>query len=156
MQQLATYALILFSSSLKFIFGPTIGLAANVHWVITSLLTASGMMLSVFTFTFFGEKIKAFYDSRFGKSKKQVFTKRNRQFVRIWNKYGIIGVSLLTPIIFTPIGGTLLVVALGGQKPEIFKYMTISAFFWAFVINAALKFAVVDMLQSLFGVVLVF
>lgn len=141
MDDTLTYLIIMLSSGLKFIFGPTMGVAAGLNWVITSICTACGMMLSVFVFSFFGERIKLYYQRLFPRKKQKVFTKRNRRFVKIWNQYGVPGVALLTPVLFTPIGGTLLAVALGGERMEIFKYMAISAFFWAFVITSALHFA---------------
>ncbi|MDL5045999.1 hypothetical protein QQ054_08125 [Oscillatoria amoena NRMC-F 0135] len=49
----------------------------------------------------------------------------------MWRKYGLAGVALLTPLIFTPIGGTILAVAFGSPKDKILIYMFISAVFWA-------------------------
>ena len=35
------------------------------------------------------------------KKAKKIFTKGNRRFVKIKNKYGLIGISMLTPILFS-------------------------------------------------------
>ncbi len=77
----------------------------------------------------------------FGARKRKVFTKRNRQFVKIWNAYGVAGVAFFTPLLLTPIGGAILANAFGGRQLTIFKYMMISALFWSFVITYILFYA---------------
>jgi hypothetical protein len=46
----------------------------------------------------------------------------------------------LTPIILTPIGGTLLAVSSGSPREKIVFYMFISASFWSVVISSAVYF----------------
>jgi hypothetical protein len=41
----------------------------------------------------------------------------------------------LTPVILTPIGGTLLAVGFGSPRPKILLYMLISAGFWSVVLT---------------------
>ena len=91
-------------------------------------------MTSVVLFTFLGEFMREKLLKRFFKRKK-VFTKRNRQFVTFWNKYGMFGVAFLTPVIFTPIGGTVLMTAFGSPRVKILTYMVISASFWSVVMS---------------------
>ena len=50
------------------------------------------------------------------------------------------GVALLTPIILTPIGGTLLAVSSGSPRRKIIVYMFISSSFWSVVISSAIYF----------------
>jgi hypothetical protein len=64
-----------------------------------------------------------------------LFTTRNRRKVRIWNKYGILGVSFLTPVILSPIGGALIANAFGEKKYKIFMWMTVMALIWGFVMT---------------------
>jgi Na+/pantothenate symporter len=129
------------SSTIKFIFGPSIGVAANANWVLTSLFTAMGMMTTVIAFSLIGDKIKTLSRRILGSKKRKVFTKRNRQFVKIWNAYGVAGVAFFTPVFLTPIGGAILANAFGGHQLTIFKYMTISSLFWSFLITYILFFA---------------
>ena len=140
-EEILKYFLVYISSSVKFIFGPTIGIAYGFSVFITGTLTALGMMTSVYVFSFFGKRIHGFVVRLFGKKKKKIFTKKNRQFVKIWKKYGVPGVAVLTPILLTPIGGTLLVNAVGGKKEEIFKYMWASCIFWSYTLTWAVKYA---------------
>jgi membrane protein DedA with SNARE-associated domain len=127
------------SSMLKFIFGPLGGYAAGFSLVTTILVTVAGMMTVVLVFTFFGNWIRKTITSRFSK-KRNKFSQRNRRFVTIWKKYGLIGVAALTPLILTPIGGTLLAVSSGSPKEKIIFYMFISASVWSVVWSVALYF----------------
>jgi membrane protein DedA with SNARE-associated domain len=132
-------ATVYFSSMLKFIFGPLGGYAAGFSLVTTILVTVAGMMTVVLVFTFFGNWIREKIIRRFSK-KRNKFSTRNRRFVTIWKKYGLIGVAALTPVIFTPIGGTLLAVSSGSPKEKIIFYMFISAAVWSVLLSVALYF----------------
>jgi hypothetical protein len=127
------------SSMLKFIFGPAGGYAVGLNLVTTILTTVFGMMTMVFLFTYFGDWIKAKIFSRYMK-KSSRFTVGNRRFVNIWKKYGLAGVALLTPIILTPIGGTLLAVSSGSPKDKIIFYMFLSASFWSVIFSLTIYF----------------
>jgi hypothetical protein len=118
----------------KFIAGPLLGSAAGYTPLIIIFITVLGMMSSVIFFTFLGASLKKFYQSKFGKPKK-VFSKKSRRAVRIWSKYGELGIAFLTPILLTPIGGTLILVSFGTKKSKIFSYMLLSAVFWAVILS---------------------
>ena len=74
--------------------------------------------------------------------KRRLFTKRNRRFVIIWKKFGLFGVTFLTPIIFTPIGGAILVSYLGGKRRTILYYMLVSAVFWSMFFSTVFHFVI--------------
>lgn len=113
----------------KFFAGPILGAAAGYNaWQIIAV-SVLGMMSSVTVFTILGTRLKKIYQARFGKQKK-VFSKRNRRIVRIWNSYGEVGIAVLTPILLTPIGGTLILVSFGSDKRKIFGYMLLSGIAW--------------------------
>ena len=141
MEELIKYLTVYSSSGIKFIFGPTFGAAFGYSVFLTGTLTLLGTMTSVYIVTFFGEDIKRLKDRLFKPKEQKTFTKRKRQFVRIWKKYGIIGIAFLTPILLTPIGGAILANALGSKKSDIFKYMWLSCFFWSYTITWVVKFA---------------
>ena len=121
-------------SMVKFVAGPVTGLATGLSYLETVMFTALGMMTTVLLFTLIGKPLRNFLKRTIWKNKKR-FTKRNRQFVYIWKKWGIFGVSFLTPIIFSPIGGALLANLFGGPKKQIITYMLASSFFWGFIIS---------------------
>jgi hypothetical protein len=47
------------------------------------------------------------------------------------------GVAVLTPLLFTPIGGTIIAVSFGAPKEKILFYMFISASFFAVLFSVA-------------------
>jgi len=128
-----------FSSMLKFIFGPIGGYAAGLNLVTTILVTVAGMMTVVLLFTYAGNWIRErVFLKFFGKRNK--FSVRNRKFVGIWKKYGLIGVAALTPLLLTPIGGTLLAVSSGSPKEKIIFFMFVSASVWSVIFSVAIYF----------------
>ncbi len=132
-------ASVYFSCMLKFIFGPLGGYAYGFTLLATILITVAGMMSVVLLLTFFGNWIREKIVSIFYKKRKK-FTVNSRRFVTIWKKYGLIGVAALTPIVLTPIGGTLLAVSSGSPKEKIILYMFISASVWSVIFSSALYF----------------
>ena len=133
LELLAKYLTVLLSSTIKFVGGPIAGLATGLSYVETALFTALGMMTTVLVFTLLGAPLRKFLQRTIWKNKKR-FTRRNRRFVYIWKRWGLLGVSFLTPLILTPVGGALLANIFGGPKKQIIMYMMASAFFWGFVI----------------------
>ena len=147
MATLLKYFSVYFLSGLKFVFGPALGVIAyNLPLPAVILLTACGMMTTVYLFTFFGDHIHSIFQ-RFRKKDRRIFTKRNRQFVKLWRKFGLKGVCFLTPLILTPPGGALLINILGTNKSLIIKWMWISALFWSTVISLLAKY--VDGIRAL-------
>jgi hypothetical protein len=141
LEDLFKYFLIYISSSLKFIFGPLIGAANDYNVLLTGTLTMLGMMTSVYIFTYFGTWVRHWTQSFLDAKDKKVFTPKNRRYVKIWLQYGVPGLAFLTPILLTPIGGTVIANAFGGKKNDIIKYMWLSCIFWSYLISWMVKFA---------------
>lgn len=128
------YITIFLLSMVKFVAGPTMGPAAGFSLFETVLVTVGGMMTTVVLISFFGKFLreKVFRKIRMN---KKLFTKKNRRLVMVWSRYGLTGVAVLTPIFFTPIGGTLFAVAMGAPKKKLFIYMFISAVAWSLLLT---------------------
>lgn len=129
------------SSMIKFIFGPIGGKAAGLHLITTMVVTTAGMMTVVVAFTYFGEFIREKIINRFRKKKSTEWgeeqNKKNSGFIK---KYGLVGIALLTPVILTPIGGTLLAVSVSPNREKIIFYMFISACVWSVILTLAVYF----------------
>ena len=133
--ELVKYLPVYLGSMVKFIAGPTAGMAMGLGLVETAILTMLGTMTTVFLFMTMGSTFRAWHKKRYPNSKKKVFTKKNRRFVTVWQKFGVLGVAILTPVLFTPIGGAILVAYVGAPKKEVYLYMFLSSTFWAFVVT---------------------
>ena len=141
MEQIADCVAIYVTSLFKFLGGPAAGLVLGVDAWLTVSMTIAGMMTSVLAISFLGPSFRGWLKQRFG-GNKPLFSKRNRRFVRLWKRYGIFGIAFLTPILFSPVVGALMVNAVGGCRKKIVSYMTVSATFWAIVITHSASFAI--------------
>lgn len=68
------------------------------------------------------------------KKKKIVFTKGNRRFITIKNKYGLIGISALTPILLSIPLGCFLASRFYKGKSTTIPIMLAGIVFWAFIL----------------------
>ena len=125
-------------SMLKFILGPMTGFALGLHFVTSTLATIAGMMMSVTLFTYFGEWIRALVLRTFYRNRPK-FSRRSRR-IAAWRKYGLTGIALLTPLLLTPIGGTLLAVGATRSKGRILAAMAVSATAWSLIFNGVIYF----------------
>jgi len=124
-------------STLKFIAGPLYGWGVGLKLITTILATVLGMMTSVIAFTFFGDWLKSKVLSQF---KRKNPKPPNLKLAAMWKKYGVEGIAFLTPILLTPIGGTLLAVSSGAPKDKIIFYMFVSASVWTVIITSTIYF----------------
>lgn len=134
---LKAFSLVVLPSTIKFIFGPFAGKAAGLHLLTTMIGTTVGMMVSVIAFTYFGEFLRAKILRYFGKKNERLSERERSNFIK---RYGLLGISVLTPIILTPIGGTILAVSITPNKKKILLFMLVSSLFWSAVITAAVYF----------------
>jgi hypothetical protein len=114
----------------KYSFGPFLGAKYGLPVMVTFLSSLMGMNLSVLIFSFFGLRIKRFIVMTFYKKKRKIFTPQNRRIVRIWQRYGLMGIAFLTPPLLTPPIGTLISSGFGEPRQRIVLFMFISSFLW--------------------------
>jgi len=120
----------------KFAVGPVAGYGVGLHFMTTIFTTVLGMMTSVVAFTFFGDWLRNKLLSRWLRNRKK-FTPGNRRAIRIWQRFGLAGVAVLTPLLFTPIVGTIIAVSFGAPKEKILFYMFVSASVFAVLFSVA-------------------
>lgn len=137
-EYIVTFLGIYLMTLFKFIAGPVLGSVAGYSLLEIMLVTVLGMMSSVLIFTFLGEWMKRQWDLRFH-GKRLIFSKRNRRIVKIWQKSGAAGVAFLTPLLLTPIGGTLVMTSFGVKRKIIVSYMFISSVWWSFFFGLSIE-----------------
>lgn len=123
----------------KFIAGPVLGLAAGLSALEMLVVTVGGMMTTVFSITLLGDWFRANWKLGLTK-KKKVFSPKTRKIVTVWRKYGVFGVAALTPLLLTPIGGTVIMNAFNVKKEKIFLFMFVSALFWGVVFSFSIQY----------------
>lgn len=139
LEEILSYLGIYLLACLKSIFPPILGPAAGMTKLEIIVITVAGLMTSVTLFTFVGEKIKKHIIPVFVKNPKK-FSPGSRKMVRIWKKYGIIGTCFLTPLVLSPVGGSLLVASVGAPRRQVFLYMFVFGVFWAVVWTYSVDF----------------
>jgi uncharacterized membrane protein len=142
--EVAKYLSVVFASMIKFFGGPLTGLALKITWFETAICSVVGMMITVALITFFGDYIQRFFTRLFQRGepkKKKKFTRSNRLAVRVRRKFGLIGISFLTPILFSPIGGAILALAFRYHKRDILLNMLLSACVWGVIQSLFLYYA---------------
>ncbi|GAB2614086.1 hypothetical protein GCM10027035_08220 [Emticicia sediminis] len=140
----AKYLSVIAISMLKFAGGPLTGLAIKLSWIETAICSVVGMMLTVSLIVFSGDFIRKIF--RKDKPTKK-FTKMTRFGVKIRQKFGLIGIAFLTPLLFTPPVGAALSVAFRYDKKAILLQMLISAVVWA-IVQTLFFFYVKDLIFS--------
>jgi uncharacterized membrane protein len=128
------YLSVALASTLKFFGGPITGVILKLNWLETALCSAVGMMLSVVLLTYAGKGVQQLV-KQYKKTPPKRFSKSNRMAIRIWKKFGIIGIAFLTPPLFTPLFGPLLAVAFRVPRTSIFLWMSISAVVWGLAVS---------------------
>lgn len=67
---------------------------------------------------------------------KKLFTSKNRRMVRIWNKYGLVGLAALTPIFFSIPIGTFFMTRMERNNKKILLYMFVSIVIWSLILTS--------------------
>lgn len=136
---LTKYISLISISAVKFLFGPIVGFTTGLSLVETTILTIIGMMVTVVSLSYAGTHARKKILGWINRGKvKQLFTKRNRMIVKVWQDYGMKGVAFLTPILFGPPIGMLIALSFGEKRERIISYMFVSAVFWGIIMNIAI------------------
>ncbi len=131
------YLSVALAAGLKFFAGPITGLALGLTWYETAFCSAVGMMVSVIATTYIGKGIQVLV-RRWRKNPPRRFSKTSRLAVRIWKRFGIIGIAILTPLLFTPIGGAAIAVAFRVPRQTTFFWMLMSGLSIGFILSYVL------------------
>lgn len=130
MVEFLKYLSVYLISMVKFLGGPVTGITLGLSFTETLLFTIAGMMTSVIIFSLIGRAFSEWYTTWRRKKKATVFNNTNRCIVKVWQLFGVIGIAFLTPVIFTPILGTIVAALMGAPRKHIFIHMLWSAVFW--------------------------
>jgi hypothetical protein len=133
----AAYSGVMIATGLKFIAGPITGFSLGLAWYETVLFTWLGAMIMVTIIITSGKAILGLV-SKYRTSKPKLFSKRVRYAVDIWRRFGIKGIAALMPLIFAPIGGSLLALSFKVPTARILFFMGISSLIWSLIYVAGI------------------
>jgi hypothetical protein len=119
-------------ASLKVIPGLALAIAHQMSPLEIFLALTIGSSLGVLIFTLFGLRIRRWRKERRKRKgiRKPLNFRKARKWKRLWSRYGLPGVALLTPPMLSPPIGTLIAVLFERRKGRILIFMGASILLW--------------------------
>lgn len=137
MELILQYLSVVALSSLKVLPGLALALVYQMNALEIFVTLSVGGILGVFIFTFLGEQIRNWAKQRRlkrrGDNPKPLKIRKARKILRIWHKWGLVGVAVLTPPMISPPFGAIISVAFRAKRSQIILYLCISVVVWAAV-----------------------
>lgn len=112
--------------------GIPVGIALKANIIETAGFTALGSITTVFVLFYFGDSVKKWVHKKW--SKEKLATKEGK-FSRIMDKYGIIGLGLISPGPFGPITSIIIGLLIVQQTSRLMPYLIIGIIFWSFALT---------------------
>ena len=113
--------------------GIPLGFFLNLNPMLIVIISSAGSILSAYLVIILGEGIrKWFIKWRYGDQS----IKKSR-IDDIWNKYGIIGLGLLSPLLFGAPLGAALGIGLGAPRYRLLSWMSIGIVIWSIFLTSA-------------------
>lgn len=130
----AKYLLVFAWSGFKFMVGVGLSVGLRLSFWEQLLLTLSGGIAGVYVFNFFGAALR----TRIRRWRKLPDTpKPPSEFQqRVWSRFGLWGVALLTPPLFSPPIGAAIALAFGTSPGKAARAMTLAMLLWALAFAA--------------------
>jgi uncharacterized BrkB/YihY/UPF0761 family membrane protein len=111
-----------------------LGLVLKLPAITTAFTACLGSVTSAFIVAFAGASLRSrILKWRYGSDEK---LKRGRIY-RIWDKYGVIGLGILSPLLFGAPLGTAVGIILGAERNRLLLWITIGVVIWAIGLTAA-------------------
>lgn len=108
------------------------GFAAKFHPVLTAVLTASGGIAAVTLIVVLGRPLQDWLMKKFPKQVEKI---RNSKVHKVWDKYGVVGLGLLSPMILGAPQCTLLGLLLGAKPKRMLLWASLGCVLWAVVLT---------------------
>lgn len=118
-----------------------LGLAFSLNPFLIVAASTLGSVFAVFVVATFGESIRKWIiKKQYGEDKN---IKKGRIY-NVWNKYGVVGLGLLSPLLFGAPLGTAIGIALGARKNSLIIWMALGIILWSALLTAAGTFGLVS------------
>jgi len=132
-------------STVKFVFGGVplaLGLGFSFFQAVT--VTSLGGFVGVTVFVYTSDKLIAYFKKRKilkqlenpNQIRKKSFTRTNKIIIIVKQRFGLLGISLLTPLLLSIPIGCFLAVRYFNDKQRILFYMFGSILFWSVSISS--------------------
>lgn len=110
------------------------GIALKLNPILIVAVSASSSILAVLIVAFLGDSIRnRFIAWRYGEDKKF----ETSRIHDVWNKYGVVGLGLLSPLLFGAPLGTAVGITFGARKDNLILWMSLGIIIWSVGLTAA-------------------
>ena len=110
------------------------GIALKLNPILIVAVSASSSILAVLIVAFLGDSIRSrFIVWRYGEDKKF----ETSRIHDVWNKYGVVGLGLLSPLLFGAPLGTAVGITFGARKDNLILWMSLGIIIWSVGLTAA-------------------
>jgi len=111
-----------------------LGLVMKINPIIIATVSAAGAIFAAVCVTLLGDNLRTRllkwkYDDAEALKKTRLYN--------VWNKYGVIGLGLLSPLIFGAPLGAAVGIALGARKNGLLLWMSIGIIIWSIGLTVA-------------------
>ncbi|MGC7845503.1 small multi-drug export protein [Desulforudis sp. 1088] len=110
------------------------GLALGLHPVATGIAAAGGAVAGILAVVFLGEQVRA---RLFKRRDPAVARGRYQRLHRIWDRYGVVGLGLLAPLLTGAPLGTVLGLFLGASAGRLVLWMGSGIVLWTVLLILA-------------------
>ena len=125
--------------------GIPLGLYLNLDPILIVIISAAGSILSAVLVIILGENVrKWFIKWRYGDKSPE-----HGKIYDIWEKYGVIGLGLLSPLLFGAPLGAALGIGFGASKNRLLLWMTVGILIWSLILTSAALYGILSF-QSLY------
>lgn len=122
-------------SSVKFgIGGVPAAVFANFPFFKAMLITITGGMTGVVVFTYLSDWINNRIKKAIHKKPKKKFTITNKIIVYVKKYFGLVGLSIITPLVLSIPLGVFIAVKFYHDKNKVMRYMFVSIVGWAVIL----------------------
>jgi uncharacterized membrane protein len=107
------------------------GTALKLPPLLNGLASALGAMIGALLVIAVGDRLRSWLLAR--KEKKQ---KEKGRIYRIWDKYGVVGLGLLSPLLTGASLGAAIGISLGASPKRLFLWMSVGILVWTILLTA--------------------
>lgn len=109
-----------------------VGIALKSHPIEIGTITSLGSITTVYLIYFFGEQVKGWVNRKWSKEKLE---SKTGKFAKIMDKYGMVGIGILTPGLFGPITSIILGLLVIKRTSRLMPYLATGIILWSFALT---------------------
>lgn len=135
MSHLGSYITVTALCAVKYMIGVASGLATDFSFIELFLCYFIGGSLGMIAYTLFGNQIMNWWKSRKSQNSNNPSKNEPKEDwkIKIWNKFGLMGIAIITPPILSQPVGTAISLGFGTPAHKVIFAMCFSILIWSLI-----------------------